>query len=178
VPFYSKTLRLPIENYRGRRIYFLTFCCEKRRRWFAAEPTGRWIVQRLLQIAANYNFLLHAYCAMPDHLHVLVEATLDHCNLLSFANMFKQQTGHQFKQEYNQVLWQKRFYDHVLRPGESIESVACYIWMNPVREALCAEPSAYPLSGSQTIEWIARSRVPTAWLPPWKTPAQPRTGAL
>lgn len=56
VPFYSKTLRLPIENYRGRRIYFVTFCCEKRRQWFATKPEGRWIMERLLKIAATTIF--------------------------------------------------------------------------------------------------------------------------
>lgn len=106
---------------------------------------------------------------MPDHLHVLAKGTLDSSNLVSFANMFKQRTAHQFRREHHEALWQKRYYDHILRPRESIEAVACYIWMNPVRKGLCADPSAYPVSGSQTIDWIARSRVPSAWLPPWKT---------
>jgi putative transposase len=169
VTFSCKRLRLATENYRGRRVYFVTLCCEKRRPWFAAEAKGRWILESLLKTAANYNFLIHAYCVMPDHVHVLAEGKLDSCNLISFANMFKQRTAHQFKQRGQERLWQRRYYDHILRRDESIEAVACYIWMNPVRRGLCADASAYSLSGSQTIDWMVRSRTGTAWVPPWRS---------
>jgi hypothetical protein len=64
-----------------------------------------------------------------------------------------------------------RYYDHILRPNEVIEDVACYIWWNPVRKGLCEDPRLYPLSGSQTIDWMKKSPR-TNWTPPWK-PANP-----
>jgi putative transposase len=171
VPIYEKALRLPAENYRGQRTYFVTICCEKRRVLFATESTGGWVIERLTRIAASYSFQLHAYCLMPDHLHILAEGTLESCDLVSFIHAFKQRTAFEFKEKQNSVLWQKRYYDHVLRPGESIEDVACYIWMNPVRKKLCSDARSYALSGSRTIDWMGSSHSAVKWAPPWKDAA-------
>jgi hypothetical protein len=55
-----------------------------------------------------------------------------------------------------------------LRPSDAIEDVACYIWWNPVRKHLCANPREYPLSGSQTLDWMKHSWLAPRWQPPWK----------
>ncbi len=105
---------------------------------------------------------------MPDHLHFLVEGVEDTSNLVSFIERFKQHTAFEFAKRFDKRLWQRRYYDHILRPDEPIEDVACYIWWNPVRKNLCADPAAYPLTGSQTIDWMKRSPVGTKWKPTWK----------
>jgi len=168
VPFYSKRLRLPTGHYLGRRIYFVTVGTENRAPFFADQSTGRWLLSRLLEIAAHQNFSLHAYCVMPDHLHFLSEGLSDTSDLVRFVNAFKQRTAFEFRKTHGSRLWQMRCYDHVLRPNEAIEDVACYIWWNPVRKRLCTEPNSYPLSGSQTIDWMKRSPISTNWKPSWK----------
>jgi hypothetical protein len=50
------------------------------------------------------------------------------------------------------------FYDRILRATDAVETVAIYIWSNPVRKGLCAQPGQYPYSGSQTIDWIRRAK--------------------
>jgi REP element-mobilizing transposase RayT len=106
---------------------------------------------------------------MPDHLHFVAEGMADACDLMKFVDTFKQRTGYEYRQSHRQQLWQARFYDHVLRGADAVEDVACYIWMNPVRKGLCADPHLYPLSGSQTINWMKRSLAGTEWIPPWKS---------
>jgi len=105
---------------------------------------------------------------MPDHLHFVAEGLEDTCDLVKFVNDFKQRTAYEYRQSRRQQLWQTRYYDHILRTADAVEDVACYIWMNPVRKGLCTDPSLYPLSGSQTIEWMKRCSAGTAWTPPWK----------
>jgi putative transposase len=169
VPFYDKYPRLPSDNYLGRRLTFVTICTAERRPAFTDLTTAQWALGELLYIAAQYSFSLHAYCLMPDHLHFIAEGTSDSCDLLKFVHAFKQRTGYDHRQRHRERLWQTRFYDHVLRSPDAIEDVACYIWRNPVRKGLCAEPSLYPLSGSQTMQWMNFRSPPTKWLPPWKT---------
>jgi putative transposase len=169
VPFYKKQLRLPASEYIGRRTYFVTIGTENRAVFFSDLPTGHRLVEKLIASAAHSNFTLHAYCVMPDHLHFISEALADTCDLIRFVDGFKQRTAYEFSKTRGTRLWQRRYYDHILRPNEAIEDVACYVWWNPVRKKLCAEPHQYLLSGSQTIDWMKRSLTAPQWHPPWKS---------
>lgn len=92
----------------------------------------------------------------------------DGCALVKFVDAFKQRTAYEYRQSHRRQLWQTRFYDHILRSADAVEDVACYIWMNPVRKGLRSDPSLYPLSGSQTMEWMKCRSSSTMWMPPWK----------
>ena len=168
MPFYQKRLRLSPQDYRGRRIFLVTLCCERRAAIFSDASEARRLVEHLIRMSAEHRYYLHAYCVMPDHVHFLCEGATADCDLLPFVETFKQQTAYAFGKKSGARLWQKRFYDHILRPVETIEDVACYIWLNPVRKNLCATPSDYPFCGSQTIDWIRRARAETSWTPIWK----------
>jgi REP element-mobilizing transposase RayT len=105
---------------------------------------------------------------MPDHFHFLAEGLDPASNLLSMVLSFKMKTSRAYRQQTSRVLWQKKFFDHVLRSNDSPESVAWYIWLNPVRKGLSATPDQYPFSGSFT-SLIPRLHQPSpAWTPPWK----------
>jgi hypothetical protein len=66
------------------------------------------------------------------------------------------------------VLWQKKFYDRILRERDSFDGVAGYIWMNPVRKGLCSDPREYPYSGSFAVDWKKMMRPLESWVPEWK----------
>ncbi len=108
---------------------------------------------------------------MPDHVHLLVEGANDGSDLLGFVGRFKQQTGFEFERKTKRRLWQFKYYDHILRKSARADSVAWYIWQNPVRKGLCIAPSDYPFSGSLTKygNALLRSSGQSTWLPPWKT---------
>ena len=87
---------------------------------------------------------------MPDHLHLLLVATTEGSDLVAFMRLFKQLSGYSFQDSTgdNWALWQKSYYDHVLRQEEDIRSVAEYIRGNPVRAGLVENAHDYPFSGS------------------------------
>jgi hypothetical protein len=89
---------------------------------------------------------------MPDHLHALVLGRHDAADLIRFVQRFKQVTAFDFKRETGLRLWQQSFYDHVLRVEEDLADVAAYIWANPVRAGLAAQPDEYPLLGGEYLE--------------------------
>jgi hypothetical protein len=78
---------------------------------------------------------------MPDHLHLLVTGS-DDAPLIRFVQHFKQATGHR-----RAGLWQRSYYDHVLRYEEDLASVARYIWGNPVRAGIVENVTEYTYSG-------------------------------
>jgi putative transposase len=168
MPFYHHSIRLSLENYRGRRLYFVTVCTHLRLPVFADQANGDWVLRHLVDSAARNNFRLHAFCAMPDHLHFLGEDTADDSDLVTFTNAFKQQTSFEHRRRHGDFLWQKRFHDYILRRSDAIENVAAHIWMNPVRKNLCVNAWEYFLSGSQTIDWMKFAAAQGQWQPPWR----------
>ena len=169
VDFRRKKIRLPASRYIGRHWYFITLCTASRTAWF---NDGEWVraVRAFLQQQAEASgFILVAYCFMPDHLHVLASGSHPDSDLTGFVKGFKQQSAFWHKRKTGQALWQRFFYDHVLRTDERWEAVANYIWLNPVRKALCSRPEEWPYSGSLTMDWrrlVALGCDP--WVPPWK----------
>ena len=168
MPFYKTNVRLPRHNYLGKRIYFVTLCAERRAPIFSDQQFSLWLLKQLFMTAANHNFLLHAYCVMPDHVHILAEGRSDSSDLIRFVESFKQHTAYEFRKTSGSRLWQMRFYDHILRASDKLESVAQYIWANPVRRGLSDIAASYSLSGSQTIDWKERTAASPLWQPPWK----------
>ena len=168
MPFFKNELRRPSSHYVGRQTYFITIVTENRTNFFTDFATGHWLLDELIATAAKCSFQLHAYCVMPDHLHFLPEGTSDGSNLIAFVDGFKQRTAFEFARRCGKRLWQRRYYDHILRSNDPIEDVACYILWNPVRKNLVTDPAVYPFTGSQTIEWMKRAQIPTAWKPTWK----------
>ncbi len=168
--FKRKNIRLPAEDYRGRRVYFVTLCFESRRRFGANSRIACWLIARLEKHAAASGFFVHAYCVMPDHLHALVCAASDGSNLMAFVESFKQETAFEFARRAHRRLWQFKYYDRILRGSDSPERVAWYIWTNPVRRGFCRAPMDYPFLGSFTEVGarLLRGSAAPEWMPPWK----------
>ena len=148
-----KNVRLRQSSYLGRRFYFVTLCCHQRREIFTHPDRCRWLLDCLRDVAVSRSFNIHAYCIMPDHIHLLAQGLKPSSDFLNFVKAFKIKTSREFANQTNEQLWQKNFYDHIVRPNESAESVAWYIWLNPVRAGLAAHPKDYPLTGSFTSRY-------------------------
>jgi putative transposase len=88
---------------------------------------------------------------MPDHLHALVEGMRDDCDLRRLARVFKQRSSFQWKRRMKGDLWQRSYFEHVLRDDEDTFQVAQYILDNPVRAGLVKSPENYPFLGSLTM---------------------------
>jgi len=168
-----KNIRLPFTDYRGRRIYFVTLCFHNRRRFGANPRLARWLIGKLQKHAATCQFFVHAYCVMPDHMHVLAAAASDTSNLMRFVESFKQESAVEFSRRTDRILWQFKYYDHILRGRDSADRVAWYIWQNPLRQGLCRAPTDYPFLGSFTEvgSTVLKSSVAHQWTPPWKSAA-------
>ena len=166
----SKNIRLAATNYVGQQHYFVTICCSNRRKIFANRSRCLWLLEVFRSECAVRTFAIHAYCLMPDHFHFLAEGLSPTSDLLNLIKTFKLKTSRAYVRQAGQALWQRKFYDRILRPNESPESVAWYIWQNPARKGLSSGPHTYPFNGSFT-SGIPRTEPSITWLPPWRKPA-------
>jgi REP element-mobilizing transposase RayT len=88
---------------------------------------------------------------MPDHVHLLLEAT-SACPLPDYVGRWKSLCYRARRQHGNlRAFWQRSFFDRALRADEDLRQVALYILNNPVRRGLVEDFRSYPLCGS--LRW-------------------------
>lgn len=180
-----KQFHLTRDSYFGQQIYFVTICSTRRRPVFRNSPLAAKIIGHLKTTAKTSHFLLHAWCLMPDHLHILAEGIAEDADLFSFIGRFKRRTTNECAsgaradkshrplqlQKHSVArdrLWQRNFYEHIVRNREGLARIASYIWMNPVRKGICLRLEDYSFSGSLTFPWKQVSTPAGSWSPPWK----------
>jgi REP element-mobilizing transposase RayT len=88
---------------------------------------------------------------MPDHLHVLAEGGTPDADFRAFVHAFKQRSAFHWKRAHGFALWERSYFERVLRKDESTVSVVRYIIDNPVRAGLVLNPGDYPYSGSGVL---------------------------
>jgi len=145
--FKRKRNRVKYFGYSGTHAYFITICTKDKTNYFSDASTANSVLSELKSEASKADFIVYAYCLMPDHLHLLLIGR-EESNLINFIKLFKQKTAYHFKQKTGTPLWQKSYYDHVIRKRETINSVAGYIFENPLRRKLVDDIRDYALSGS------------------------------
>jgi putative transposase len=166
--FFHKDIRLPASEYLGTKSFFITLCSAGRRPLFTNAHLAFDLLRLLRNQAVERAFDIHAYCLMPDHLHFLAQGTQRDSDLLDFVKIFRLNSSRSHMQKTRQPLWQKKYFDRILRSGSSMHSVAWYIWMNPVRKGLASSVGEYPFCGSFTnVEWLRREPA-ESWNPSWK----------
>ena len=148
---YKPVPRLKGFSYRGLYCYSLTICTQHRRRVFISREAVDLVLLQLSQTASRNHVAVIAYCFMPDHLHLLVETTADDSNLAEFVRVFKQCSSYHWKTAFGHVLWQRSYFEHVLREGESPVKAARYLLGNPLRAGMVVSVEDYPFLGSMTM---------------------------
>jgi REP element-mobilizing transposase RayT len=150
VPF-KPAPRLRTFDYLGIQRYSLTICCRARHTTFVDDRTVADASTQLRHTSTTYGFAIIVYCYMPDHLHVLAEGTRPSSDFREFVRLYKQRSSFAFKRRMGQELWQRGYFERLLRSDENTVAVARYILQNPVRASLCQSAAEYPYSGSFTM---------------------------
>jgi REP-associated tyrosine transposase len=89
---------------------------------------------------------------MPDHIHTLVEGKHPAADFREFVRIFKQRSSFEWKRRHGTMLWQRSYFEHVLRDDEDTVGVARYILENPLRGGLVMRVEDYPYLGSLTMK--------------------------
>jgi REP element-mobilizing transposase RayT len=150
-----KNHRLDADRYVGRNAYSLTFVTEERTRYFVDRKNVEWCLTELENAASTHDFEVLAYVFMPDHLHLLAAGTADTATLAAFVKAFKQRTAFWFKKRWQSVLWQKSYYDHILRRDEDMAVVTEYLAGNPLHAGLVKDWQTHPFWGGRLLQALA-----------------------
>lgn len=131
-------------------IYFVTVCCANRRPIFREPSAVQIAVRSLIDCARRTAWHVSQICMMPDHVHLMLSPANEREQSLSKVI---QRWKSSSKQRLNKVgvlgdVWQREFFDHLLRSDESLTEKWRYVEMNPVRAGLCECPEEYPYLGT------------------------------
>jgi putative transposase len=128
-------------------IYFVTACTAQRRRLLATEAIHKAFVS--FAVAGNERgAFVGRYVFMPDHMHLFVAIEPDQITLSAWVKSFKNHISKTLRNAGEpSPHWQRGFFDHALRSGESCEEKWQYVLQNPVRAGLVKEPDDWPYQG-------------------------------
>ncbi|MGH9532505.1 MAG: REP-associated tyrosine transposase, partial [Terriglobales bacterium] len=137
------------------RPVFVSF--NSHRRWVLPESV-RGLV---LDCCVRWNEVtmdLHVAVVMPDHVHVIFTPRVDPekttYSLMQIMHAIKGSSARAVNQALHRrgPVWQKEWFDHVLRSSESLREKVAYVCQNPVRAGLVVSPDRYP--------WLWRGKIP------------------
>jgi REP element-mobilizing transposase RayT len=143
-----KRLRLKGRNYSDPGYYFVTVCSSTRRPIFGTVKFDRVALSSLGQLVESSwrkipaifpGVELGTFVVMPNHLHALIllptilpGKDARQWSLTTIIGNFKAAVT---KRTHVTRLWQRSFYDRIVRNQEELDSIRGYILMNPERWA-------------------------------------------
>ena len=99
----------------------------------------------------RFNFLIHAYCLMDNHYHLLIETP--EANISRAIRHINGVYGQGFNRRYERVgpVFQGRFKACLIDKNAYLLEVSRYIVLNPVRAKLVEEPEAWRWSSFRAM---------------------------
>jgi putative transposase len=132
-------------------LYFVTTCVENRRPVLADAGVLSILRDEFIEAERRYGWRVGRFVVMPDHLHFfcISDEAVGSASLSRFVGGFKQWSAKLVLAEKHlpPPLWQKQFFDHLLRSNESYDSKWIYVRENPVRAGLVKSAEAWPFGG-------------------------------
>lgn len=101
------------------------------------------------------RYKLHAWCVMPNHVHVVVEP-LQSFELPDIIHSWKSFTAKQANRLLSRsgLFWQEEYYDHIIRNEADYNRVVLYTLENPIK------------AGLRNWSWVSKKDQSGAGVPP------------
>jgi REP-associated tyrosine transposase len=141
--------------------YHVTSRGNERKAVFKSTRDRQKFYEYLETATERYNAVIHAYCLMDNHYHILLETPLgnlpqimQHINgaYTTYYNVKRARAGHLFQGRYKAIL---------VEMDEYAKELSRYIHLNPVRAKLVETPEKYEWSSYNFF--IGRKKAPD-WL--------------
>ena len=137
-------------------IYFVTICAKDRRPIMANFGTVDILRREFAAARERHGRRIGRFVVMPDHVHFfcISDERRDASSLSRFVGAIKEWTAKQMvAYGARPPIWQKQFFDHLLRSDESYANKWTYVHENPVRAGLVAKAEDWPHAGEiETLE--------------------------
>ena len=145
----------------------------------AADRQGRILVdhvkelgQSLRRVQARHPFKLDAIVVLPEHLHMLMTLPREDADFAARIMLIKQAFSRQIPAAGEQCnrsrirrgergVWQRRYWEHLIRDDEDFVRHTDYIHFNPVKHGWVTHAADWPHSSIH--RFIRRGLVDASW---------------
>ena len=162
-----KTLRLRTHDYSQPAAYFLTICTDQKRCRLSRvndgqvtlTPVGHIVRQSWHDLPTRFPHVIQdIFVIMPNHIHAILfvgvglappavntstaSAAAPRVSLSGIIGAFKSISTintNRLSQRLGDLLWQRSYYEHIIRDAEDMKKVQRYILENPMRWELDPE---------------------------------------
>jgi REP element-mobilizing transposase RayT len=100
-------------------------------------------------MTADTTWMLRCMTVMPDHLHLFFTLG-ERLSLSQAVGRLKTKTQSLLRPRTD---WQNNFYDHQLRPTDSVEATIRYVYQNPYQAGLVSAKDSWPYFYCHTNDW-------------------------
>jgi REP element-mobilizing transposase RayT len=128
-------------------LYHVIVRGNQRRKTFLDDTDYHAYLERLARYRKRDGHTVHAYCLMPNHVHLLIESSKQPLakfmqglqqSYSQYFNLRHRKSGHVFQGRYKAIVCDK---------DEYLLQLIRYIHLNPVRAGMVKEPQQYSYSG-------------------------------
>lgn len=143
----------PVHETGNRAIIVFLTLCTKHRKPILASPEAFHFVVSAWQEAKFWR--VGRFVIMPDHVHLFCAPGVWPPHPLGdWIHFWRRAVARSWTRPAEKPIWQKDYWDHQLRSGDSYSEKWEYVRHNPVRHELVASADQWPYQGElETLRW-------------------------
>lgn len=148
---HRRSIRLKGYDYSQAGLYFITICCKDMvcffgdvvNRQMVLNDAGKMVENEWLKLPNRFkNIALHEYVVMPNHFHAILEITVvDGTAVGQMVGAFQSIVTVEYIRgvktlgwtPFNRKLWQRNYYENIIRNEQSYHRISNYIINNPAK---------------------------------------------
>ena len=151
-----RNARLRGYDYTSEGLYFVTICTYRRRMLFGHVVAGEMrlnragsLVNQTWKEMFGYEEEPHPWVVMPNHVHGLIaiaalnsriaEPRKSLGRLVAAFKTVSSKRVNQMRNTAGEIVWQRNFYEHIVRSERSLQRIADYIAQNPANWLIDSE---------------------------------------
>ncbi len=153
--------------------YFFTLVTYERRKIFSETNSVSLLHNALRYTNDRHPFKIVAFVIMPDHLHFIWTMPDDSSDFSIRWRLIKSHFTRNYQSNENvsvspsrkmkgeRDIWQRRFWEHLIRDEQDLTRHIEYIHFNPVKHGLANSPAEW--ENSSFSEYVSQGLYPVYW---------------
>lgn len=147
-----KNIRLNGYDYSKNGFYYITICTHNRQQILSQicrggvllRPLGQIVKSEIKNLENRYGLIIEPYVIMPDHVHMIVEIpyrrereeqspspTIGIADIMCAFKSITTKKCNNFENRPERQIWQRSYYDHIIRNENDHFAITEYILNNP-----------------------------------------------
>ena len=161
----QKQIRAKIRRYYiPNAVYFITAVTQDRQPLFADSVNLELLRVTMRRVKEHHPFIMRAYVFLHDHLHLVIFVP-ETTNISKLLQSIQRNFTRNYKKAHNINepirLWQRGFWDHVIRDERDFANHLHYVHYNPVKHGYVSEPESYDHTSFH--EYVKRGWYEAGW---------------